>query len=1276
MTNMKLLLVFGKFDPHLSLEEVQRRSAKVLQVAQSIYDFGYSGTENYIRAEVNLTQNGDIEINTIGGIEYAIQNYTTTANKELGSYKVSISNFPEGTKILSNANVETQRMSNSNFKIAIPIDNFIGNFEGLINITEAEVKTYPIFYADSRNSNTQNYVTYADPTEVGSATAVLNLDANKSSLKIVKTDENGKAVKDVVFNVKYTDGTVIGNHKTDDNGIIEINDLKLGSVIVKEISAPDEYVLDESEKTVKLKYNNTSTLNITNGTKKGYLQIVKKDTETQKIVKRAGTIFEIYNSDNEKVSSITTNSNGIATSGLLNYGTYYVKESKAPFKYTINLEESENIDIIEDGETYEISFSDVRTKGSVTISKEDNITGKNPQGDATLKGAVYGLYAKSPILDPADNEVIYEANEKIGELITDDNANATMSELYLGEYYIKEIKPSKGYNLDTTRYDFVLNYENQNVKVVTKSMEVKERVISQAFQIIKVSVNESVEAEKLKGAEFTIKLKSDVDKFGSWEDAPIAKNAKGKQAALLVTDEKGFAMSERIPYGTYIVRETKVPDEKERTEDFIVKITKDSNEPQVWRIFNDKEFTSVLALIKRDAETDKIVQVEGAKFKIKNVDTGEYWGYWDWNPLPHYVDAWTTDATGTVMTGEKLPIGNYQLEEQKSPKGYLISKTPVPFKISSHVAYEMLPDNNTSVITISQRDIPVKGKLNIEKRGEVLVDFRDGKFIYEERGLANAKYEVFAKEDIMDPCNDGTVIYKKGTVVDTITTNSEGKATSKELPLGEYSVREIQAPVGFVLSNEVKDVSLTYKDENTSIVYDDKTFLNDRQKFKLDLKKVLEEQKIFKSDIAYEDVKFGFYARDDIYNYKENLIVEKDTLIAVTGINKEGQLKDIPDLPIAKYYIKELETNEKYILDENTEYDFELSYHGQDIAEYTIKVGNGIIENKLARGTIQILKKDSFDENRKLENVEFNISSKSDMSEVIITEKTNNEGIATFKELELGTYYIQEAKQINGYALNDYIYEVKVTKNGDMLIVDCENKPTEMTFSKVDETGTQELPGATIQIIDKENGKVVEEWVSTEESHTIRYLIEGKEYIMKEVTAPYGYAIAEEIVFVAGDRQKIVMKDMPILCSVRVEKLDKATKEHIKSNKFVFGIYEDKECTKLIKQAGANEYEGTALFADLKFGTYYIKEIKAPLGYKLSNQVVKVEINEKGVFADGVSLEEKDNIYSFEYYNDLLPRIQTGNEMNYILLFSLLGISLLGITSGIIIIKRKNKESE
>lgn len=1486
-------------------------------------------------------------------------------------------------------------------------------------ITDAMALEWGFIKAESKDYDTTIYFSfptgkqdqlfamhYNDPV-----TLSMKLKINiYGDIELAKKDNKGNYVPDTSFKVSYNSDMShsIGTYTTGSNGKVKVEKIRPGTVYIQETDVPKHLILDSNIKSVTVEPAKTTSYQATNNWKQGKIKVVKKDSESNKVVQKTGTVFDIYNSDNTKVTSITTNNEGIAISGLLDYGTYYVKESKAPNKYTVKVQVSENIGVVENGKIYEISVLNTRVKGSVTISKEDDKTGKQAQGEASLKDAIYGLYARTPILDPADGSVIYNTNTKIGELITNEEAKATLSNLYLGEYYIKEIKSSKGYTLDTTKYNFDLLYEGQNVEIVTKNVAVKEKVISQAFRIIKVSSDNNGEAELLSGVEFTIKSKKDIEKYGSWEKAPIAKNADGKETSILITDEKGFAVSDRLPYGSYIVRETKVPNDKYKVPDFTVNITKDNDEPQTWRIFNDTSFKSVLAIIKQDVETQKVIKISGAKFKIKNLDTNQYFGYWEWSPLPHYVDSWETDNTGSVMTNEQLLTGNYQLEELKSPSGYLVSSNPIKFQISSGIAYETLPDGSTPVITIRQQDTSVKGKLNIEKRGEVLTDFIDGKFIYEKKGLPNAKYEIFAKENIMDPSGDRTIIYEKDTVVDTITTNLEGKATSKELPLGEYSIREVKAPEGMVINDEVKNVSLVYKDQNTPIIYGTESFVNERQKvdvnvtkkdstenvgllgaefgifahsdilnykgdivvkkgdlietkisdtkgnvhftsdlplttfeikeikapigyassnqvinvdatyqgqdiptinleyvfknkiikvevlkqditdsseiegahltvfekdnpaaifdtwisgqdgknkdgtikphyiqgmevgktyvlretsspygftlaqdveftientgeiqkvtmkdelvygnlefnklgeifkqtivgqtefgetqtpiwdksnllgaeitiyagenikigntiyykkdekiqtlksdwenvksknlpvgsyyyiesktphgyiadtnkhyfqvednqedelqiisstlvnnrpkFNIDMTKMLEEQKVFINKDAYKDIVFGIYAREDIYDYMGNIAIKNGKMISTTGITQDGKLENIPDLPNGIYYIKELVTNSQYISNGN-QYDFEISYHGKDVAEYTIQINKGTIDNKLARGTIQIQKIDTLDSNKKLENIEFNISVNEDMKDIIATAKTNESGIATFDNLELGTYFIQEVKQVDGYLLNNQIYKVEVTKDGDILIIQCENQPTQMIFSKVDETGVKELEGAEIEIIDKETNEVVDKWVSTKEVHIIHYLVENKEYVMKEVTAPDGYSIAEEIVFTARSGKKVIMKNLPILRSVRVEKLDKNTKEHIKSNKFVFGIFEDKECNKLIKESAANEYQGTALFSDLRFGTYFIKEIQAPLGYRLSEQVVKIQINDKGVFADGKTLEEKDNVYSFEYYNSLLPFVQTGNETNYLLLFSLMGLSSVGITTGVIIIRRKNKKN-
>ena len=573
------------------------------------------------------------------------------------------------------------------------------------------------------------------------------------------------------------------------------------------------------------------------------------------------------------------------------------------------------------------------------------------------------------------------------------------------------------------------------------------------------------------------------------------------------------------------------------------------------------------------------------------------------------------------------------------------------------------------------KDELVYGQLKFNKFGEIFNEVVIGQTefgttespVWNNSNLIGAEITIYANEDIVI---GNKTYYKKDEVVQTLESGLED-VLSEKLPVGSYYYMETKVPYGYIADTnkhyfEIKDSKVN----ELQIIKS--TLLNNRAKFNIDMKKVLEEQEIFINKDAYKDIVFGIFAREDIIDYTGNAAIKSGTMISTTGITSEGILEHVPDLPDGKYFIKELATNSQYILNEE-EYDFEVSYKGENITEYIIKISeNGTVDNKLARGSIQVKKVDTLDENKKLENVEFNISTNKDMKKVIDTQKTNADGIATFTDLELGIYYIQEKDQVNGYTLNNTIYQVEVKENGDCLVVTCENKPTEATFSKVDETGVKEIPGAKLQIIDKETNEVIEEWISTQESHKVNYLVEGKEYIMKEITAPYGYEIAEEITFVMGDGIKVKMQDNPILKTLQLTKLDKKTDEVIKSN-FTFGLYIDKECTQLIQQVDSNAKEGTITFKDLRYGEYFIKEISAPNGYVLSDKVIKVKINDKGVFVAGKNIEEKDSVYSFTFYNKPIPKIQTGNEMNYIILFGSVVISLIGIITGIVILKRNKK---
>ena len=1001
---------------------------RVYNAIARLLDLGYKGTETIISATGKITQEKILNFDNKDK-KYYSSTYSVSSNTSYHHYSVSINTNKVGILVTDeNNNVKNQFKSGEKFKILIPRNIVSDNFEIKINAT-LSCETKPILYAEAYNSEYQDYIVTTDSYENIKAYNTLTVKKLKEDGKLIvyKIDKDTKtSIGGVTFELYNESNELIGKETTDSKGMAIFSDLYEGTYTLKEISTKNNYILNTDSKIVEIPLNDIKEITIENEKKKGQIKVVKKDSETGKIVEQAGIIFDIYNEKNEKIESIITNNKGIAISKLLDYGTYYVKESLAPNGYTIQVKVSDKVEVIENKKIYEISIYNSKVKGKIIISKEDVETGKNVQGEGTLEGAIYGLYARENILDLADKSVIYKANTKIAELVTDKNGNASMDNLYLGKYFLKEIKASDGYTLNETEYDVELSYENQNKSIVIKNVTVKERIKSQAFKIIKVSTECSGEAELLEGVEFTIKSQKDIDKYGSWEEAPIAKNDKGEETAILVTDENGCAESERLPYGTYVVRETKVPVDKYKVPDFTVVITEDNEEPQTWRVFNDTSFKAVLAIVKQDIDTQKVIKISGAKFKIKNIETGKYFGYWEWNPLPHYVSEWTTDETGTVMTGEKLQAGKYQLEEIKSPNGYLISDEPIEFEITSKIAYETLPDGSTPVITIKQTDKAVKGKINVEKEGEVLVEYQNGQFIYEKRGLANAKYEIYAREDVLDPSNDKTVIYKKGTLVDTIITNENGKATSKELPLGKYSIKEIKAPNGFVLSNEIKNVSLNYENQNTAIVFEDVSFINDRQKVEIVVNK--KDKDDYKTLLGAQ---FSLYAKEDIKNYKNEVVVKANELIEVAISDENGKANFKADLPLTNFIIRESKSPKGYVLsDEIIEVNAE--YKGQDAKVINLEYE---MKNEKMKGRIRIIKTSSnynkysnLPKGTPLEGVTFEVyDSENNLVDTIMTDET---GTATTKELFIGNYTIKEISSAKYYLLNEKIYNVKIVDDG------------------------------------------------------------------------------------------------------------------------------------------------------------------------------------------------------------------------------------------------------
>ena len=1272
----------------------------------------------------------------------------TDTNKVFSNY--SLTSKSEGITISKSGNKLTITASNNT------PENATVKFQAI----KAECVGTSILFSSSTSQDVVSFKV-GDPV-----TITINLNVEKyGSLKITKQDEDGAIVPKTSFKVsKNADmSSPIGTYTTGADGSVTVNDLLPQKYYVQETAVPSHLVLDNTIHEVTVEANQTTTYTARNNWVKGKVQLRKIDPDSGKQV--AGATYAIYNDKGQELERLVTKATGYVESGYLRFGEYTVREVIAPSGYILN-KTSYPVTIATNEQKITVTGEDERQTGRLEITKEDSVTGSAAQGEATLKGAVYELRAKENILDPADGSVKYAKDAVVATLTTDANAKASVSDLYLGKYILQEKTPSTGYTLDTTKYDISLDYAGQSVEIVTKKQTVKERVKAQAFSIVKISDNGSGEADKLAGVEFTVKAQKDIDKYGSWEKAPVAKNAKGQTAAVLVTDKNGYAVSDELPYGVYVVRETKVPDDHYAVADFKVTITEDSRDPQPWRIFNDEKFRAVVKAVKVDQETDKTVALAGTTFKIKNMKTNEYVGYWEWNPTPEYITEWTTDESGTVMTGKELDPGHYALEEITAPNGYVLNIAPVKFKVSSNTAYETLPDGATPVITVTKQDTSVKGRIAVVKQGEVLTsaetdDHGNTKFKYEMRKLKGAVFEVKAAEDISSPDNQGDILYHKGDLVDTITTDAAGEAQTKLLPLGKYQVSEKTAPNGFTHSDDIREVELVYEDQNTAIVFGDAgTYENERQKVEVQaVKKDADDQQLLVG------AEITLYANRDVYNYDGDVIVKAGEKIETVVTGEDGRATftaDLPNdltpeygvMPIEKiededidpgfsqtviedvrligdtnslFYATETKAPAGYASGQEVRYYFDTKYTNQNnavlkfTAEYqneTTKVEISKVditnEEELPGATLQIKSEAgkiieewiSTDKPQLIEmlpvgdyvlsekipasgyttatDVPFTIKDTGEIQKVVMKDditklqiiKTDEEGkqlpgnrlaiidkdgktvdewITDEKphditKLVVGQEYtLRELEAAAGYTkAEDIIFIVRDTN--DVQTIDMSNRQTEMHFSKVDETGEKELPGAKLQIIDKD-GNIIDQWVSTEEQHTITGLSEGQTYVMKEISAPYGYEIAEEITFTAGDGQKVTMKDKMIRSYIKVNKVDYYDhKDILKVAEFT--LYSDAACTKKISAAKTDTKNGIALFDDLTYGTYFIKETKAPAGYELSDEVVKVTVDDEWVNGD-------DKLRTIIYADKPLPggAISTGDHTNTIILFIITGLA-------------------
>ena len=770
--------------------------------------------------------------------------------------------------------------------------------------------------------------------------------------------------------IKAADGTLIykkgalvkDNLVTGDDGSVTLKDLYLGTYTVTETKAPDNYVCKGESKTIELVYAGqtvevqTGSATFLNERQKAAVRVEKQDEETKNPL--SGGIYGLYAAEDIKVDGKTVVPKGTliekATTGAdgkasykaelpINY-SYSIREIQAPELYLRNSEDTYTFTFKftndkEEKVNFSHTFTNKRVNATIDLVKEDSETGNSAQGDAVFEGAIYGLYAREDINHPDGRSgVLYKKDEQVATLTTDKEGKASVSNLYLGKYYLKEITPPVGYLLDEEEHDVNCDYEGDQVETVKRNTVSKEDVIKQPFQLIKAADNDKTDADLLKGAGFSAYLISSltVKDDGSYDftnATPIVLTEDGKTE--MFTDERGYACSIPIPYGRYIVRETTTPHNFMPVDDFIVTVTENSSTPQVWRVLLDDEFKAKLKIVKQDDETKLPVLLANTEFKVYDLDAKKYVEQVTTYPNTVVHKSYFTDENGYLILPESLKCGNYRIEEVSAPDGYTQNTQYVEIKVDKNTAYQMDSVSGDAIITVTYENHPVKGKLVIHKSGETLKSFKKD-FVYEETSLEGAEFEIYAAEDIFTPDHqvdeqgNRHVIYAKDTLVKTVTTDKNGEAVIKDLPLGKYRVKETKTPAGFVLNPDSQEVSFIYKDQNTPEIEEKLEFSNERQKVELSVEKQDAE-----TGKALKGATFGLYNKEAISS-GDKVIVKADTLLQEITSNEKGKAAFTLDLPLGRYYVKELQAPAGYVSSDEI-LEFDATYQGQDVKTIKLK---------------------------------------------------------------------------------------------------------------------------------------------------------------------------------------------------------------------------------------------------------------------------------------------------------------------------------------------------
>ena len=1101
----------------------------------------------------------------------------------------------------------------------------------------------------------QDAVTYA-ATVMDPVQAFLNLKVSYGSAKIVKTSEDGK-VDNLTFTV--TGNGINQTVKTNSKGEIQIDNLMPGVYTVTEMDY-DKYEPQESRR-VTVVSGQVSTVTFNNKLKRGDLQIVKSSEDNL----NEGVTFHLYGTSLSGIAVdeyAVTDANGVATfeDVLISGSTpYTVEEVDTAIRYVVPEAQSAPINW---NEVTNRSFLNILKKFSVTVTKSDAEIG-TAQGDASLAGAVYGIYKGETLVDTY-------TTDKNGQFVTKE---------YIcdNDWTVREITPSEGYLLDTTVHKVGAEPQLYTVEHNQTANDVTEQVAKGNIAIIKHTDNGETQIETPEnGAEFAVYLKA----AGSYD------SAKASERDYLTCDENGFAQTKDMPYGIYTVHQVSGWEGSKLMPDFDVFISQ--NGATYRYLINNAPFTSFIKIVKQDAETGKTIPYAGAGFKIYDPDGNPVTMTFTY-PTPTTIDVFYTNAEGSLVTPEKLPFGKgYSIVEVQAPYGYVLDETPVYFDVTEDNSTE---ESGVTVVKVDKPNMAQKGTITVEKTGEVFfgvsviggVDESGNELPtiyqpqYEKGGLPGAVYEIIAAEDIIT--QDGTVRNQKGEVVDTVTTDATGTAVSRELYLGKYEVREITAPHGMVLNPEPHCVELVYAGQNVAVTETATSFENERQKVEISLVKSIEQNKHFGIGTNGEmnNISFGLFAAEEIVS-ASGTSIPANGLVEIISLNEDGTAKVKTDLPFGSYYVQELATDSHYMLSD-TKYPVIFAYAGQDTAVVKIAANDGnAVENKLIYGSVSGKKVDENGDSLggALIGLFRTDDGKFTKENALMTATSAEDGSFSFENIPYGTWYVREIEQPTGFVLDDTIYPVTIGADSQVVEIEIVNKYVRgnIHLTKVDsEYPDNKLTGATFEVYkdSNANGKLDngDELLGTltekeKGEYSMNDLFYGR-YFVKETKAPEGFVLDTGVYEVMIDTNG---KTYEVENKAGVGFINDAMRGNLK---IVKTSSDGKVKGFAFRITGANGYDiiletndkGEIFIDGLRIGDYTISEV--------SNSASSMYV----IPADKKATVKIGSTTIVEMHNLLRDTPKTGDTTNLPLLYALAGLSAVGIAvCGVIGFKKKKKE--